>query len=84
MNHPTFEQNILSFPKQLSPEPLSVEHLSVLGAARPDGVVILGIGGSALPGEIVEYARGELGLAAPVILWRDYGLPSSLPFRRPL
>ena len=82
----SFEDNILAFPKQLSPDGVSSARLDLLRTAHPDGVVIVGIGGSALPGEILYGVREEIGFTAPVVLWRNYGLPpfSSLPMKRPL
>lgn len=78
-----YEKNILSFGDQLSPKGLTLHRFDKLGRTKPDGVIILGIGGSGLAGDIVRAASDELRLHVPVILWKDYGLPKH-SFRKPL
>ncbi len=78
--------NILSFARQLGPEELGAENLSRLRGSRPDGIIIVGMGGSGLAGEILRSAGPRLGLRVPVFLWKDYGLPPAgmTGLRRPL
>ncbi|MEY4731274.1 MAG: hypothetical protein RL681_220 [Candidatus Parcubacteria bacterium] len=52
-----------------------VANVDVLKRTRPDAVVLIGMGGSALPGEVVNAISDELGLRHTVIIWKDYGLP---------
>ena len=40
-----------------------------------ENIIIAGMGGSALPGELLKTVAGELGLKIPVTLHRDYKLP---------
>src|SRR3989338_3965185 len=82
-----FEKNILESNRQLGRNGLTALNLRKLSGRKPDGVVILGMGGSNLPGEILRSVRRELGLGnLPVILWKDYDLPDIGEWRlkRPL
>ena len=79
-----YEQVIREFNTQLSPAGLRVSFSNTLRGARPDGIVIVGMGGSVLAGEILRAAKAEVGLKLPVYVWRDYGLPENTDFRRPL
>lgn len=84
MDH--YLHNILSFARQLGPEELKTENMRRLRGSRPDGVVVVGMGGSGLAGEILRAAGTQLGLKVPVFLWKDYDLPSPAltGLRRPL
>ncbi len=81
-----FKNNILRFPEQLSYERLRTAHLGRLTSARPDAVVVCGMGGSGLVGDVLAAVKDEIGLKVPVVLWKDYGLPpaSDIPGRNPL
>ena len=79
----TFLNNILHFPEQLGRGGLSLLRLSLLRGATPDGIVVVGMGGSGLAGEILTAVRHEIGLRLPLYIWKDYGLPQH-PFARPL
>ncbi len=82
----SFERNILRFPEQLSYKRLRTARLEKLASSRPDAVVVCGMGGSGLAGNILAAAKDEIGLEVPVVLWKDYGLPpvSDVPGRNPL
>ncbi|HTY39827.1 MAG TPA: SIS domain-containing protein [Candidatus Paceibacterota bacterium] len=80
MNH--YEKNILAFAEQLTPIGLTTHHLEKLAPARPDGIIIYGMGGSGLAGELIVAAANELKLNIPVRLVKDYGLPVH-DFHRP-
>ncbi len=71
-----FERHTSQFSRQLGYRGLFPSRLDALRGASFDGVVFLGIGGSALPAEIVRNVREEIGLAVPLVTWRDYGLPA--------
>ncbi len=81
-----FEKNITEFNRQLSEKNLRASNLQKLSGARPDVIVIAGMGGSGLAGEVLKRVKKEIGLDMPVILWKDYGLPDVSEFRmkRPL
>ncbi len=84
MDH--YLHNILSFARQLGPEELKTENMRYLRGSRPDGIIVLGMGGSGLAGEILRAAGQSLGLRVPVFLWKEYDLPpaASTGLRRPL
>jgi len=48
-------------------------------ASAPKGVVVCGMGGSALPGLILEAMASSGNLGVPVIVWRNYDLPRIMP-----
>ncbi|MDO8664736.1 MAG: SIS domain-containing protein [Candidatus Liptonbacteria bacterium] len=73
MNH--LEKNISEFGKQLSEKNIAVANLEKLSGLKTDGIVVIGIGGSARPGEMIGAVKKEIGLNIPVVVWKDYGLP---------
>lgn len=73
MNH--LEKNISEFGKQLTEKNITGANLEKLSGLKTDGIVILGIGGSARPGEMMGAVKKEIGLNVPVVVWKDYGLP---------
>ena len=80
-----FQKNLLQINEQFGYKGLSANRTNNLKNSRPDGIVILGMGGSGLAGEILRHAQGELGLKLPVIIWKDYHLPKVLwSAKRPL
>jgi glucose/mannose-6-phosphate isomerase len=68
-------KHIERFNEQLTRHGLRTGNLDVLRRRASDTVILVGMGGSALPGEIVNAAAAELGLRHTVIIWKDYGLP---------
>lgn len=79
-----FQSHIKDFNKQLTTDGLIAEDIDRLGVGY-DAIVIAGMGGSALAGEILNGFAGELELRMPVIVWRDYGFPESAAWaKRPL
>lgn len=70
-----YAKNILSFNKQLTTEGLSGFNLEKLRNKKFGGLIIVGMGGSGLAGEILRGVSGEIGLNPPVIVWKSYGLP---------
>ncbi len=81
-----FEKNILEFNRQLGRKGLVRSRLEQLRNSRPDIVVVFGMGGSGMPGEILRSVQDEIGLRVPVISSKDYGLPDLSQYRakRPL
>jgi glucose/mannose-6-phosphate isomerase len=78
-----YYDNIVRFPAQLGNRGLTVKNLAKLRGAKPDAIIILGMGGSGLAGEILKAAAQELKIRLPILLWKDYGLPYH-GFSRPL
>ncbi|MDP3948739.1 MAG: SIS domain-containing protein [bacterium] len=81
MNH--LEKNISGLAKQLTEKNLIGFNLKKLSGAHPDGIVIVGIGGSALVGDVLKGIQEEIGLNLPIVVWKDYGIPKHW-FKRPL
>ncbi len=76
----SYQKNIISSPSRLSKKGLESENLFVLRGARPDGIIICGMGGSGLAGMILRYSRKDTGLDLPVFSWRNYELPEMQEF----
>jgi len=51
------------------------KYLEKLKGSRPDRLIICGMGGSGLPGEIIDTFKTELGITSEITIWKDYGLP---------
>ncbi|KKU91529.1 MAG: Mannose-6-phosphate isomerase / glucose-6-phosphate isomerase [Candidatus Jorgensenbacteria bacterium GW2011_GWA1_48_11] len=81
-----YEENILAFNKQLGFSGLSDYNLGKLKSSRkPDAVMILGMGGSGLPQNIIAKLGPSLGLRTAILDWKDYGLnPYAGFFKNPL
>jgi glucose/mannose-6-phosphate isomerase len=78
-----YREHILAFADQLDPAATTLRNTEKLRAgASPDGVVVIGMGGSGLAGDLLRHFRKELALPVPIQIWKDYGLPET-PFRRP-
>lgn len=78
-----FEQNILSFNEQLSLDSLSFQNLNKLKKAKPDAIVICGMGGSGIPGTLLQNIAMYVNIDLPIVVWKDFGLPH-LSFENPL
>ncbi|MDO8601722.1 MAG: SIS domain-containing protein [bacterium] len=78
-----FERNILAFPEQLSINSLNFFDLVKLNKARPDGIVICGMGGSGIPGTLLQNIAMYANIDLPIVAWKDFGLPH-LSFKNPL
>ena len=74
-----YEKNILGFGNQLRPGNITARYLGRLKGTKPKTIVIIGMGGSGIAGEILRAAQKELGISAEIILWKDYGFPPNLP-----
>lgn len=73
---------IIDFPKQLKFKPFLIQR-GEIKKWRPDGIIIFGMGGSALPGETVKGLSNEFNIPAPIVIWKNYGLPNHF-FKNPL
>lgn len=84
MSRTTYRNAILSFPRQFDAKHLRKNGLAQLAkGARPDGIVLVGMGGSGLAGDILAMLETELGLPVPLVVWKNYYLPET-SFKRPL
>lgn len=81
-----FLKNILEFNRQLTPAGLQSFGLNRLKKKSCDSVIVAGMGGSGLAGELLKDVRKEVGLKVPVFTWKEYGLPEPGTFgtKRPL
>ena len=68
-------RNNLRFNEQLTTKGLASGNLEHLRGANIDTLVLVGMGGSALAGEILRGVAHEIGLHLPVVIWKDYDLP---------
>lgn len=63
-----------------------VQQKNFLPAARstkPDGVIIIGMGGSGIAGDLLIGLKKEIKLQVPVVLWKNRELPET-HFKKPL
>lgn len=76
----------MEFNRQLTRDGLQSFNLRRLKKGGYDGVVVIGMGGSGLAGELLKNLGIELGLNLPVFTWKDYGLPplSEFGLKKPL
>ncbi len=72
-----FERTIQTSNEQLSPRGVTLAHTTRLASAKPDSVIILGMGGSGLAGEIIAALKDELRISVPVEIWKSYGIPKT-------
>ena len=77
-----FLKAIISFPKQLKPGFFLNQKIKTRGE-KPDGIIICGVGGSALAGETIKALIPELNIPVPIVIWKNYDLPYHF-FRNPL
>jgi glucose/mannose-6-phosphate isomerase len=78
-----FTKNILELPKQLNLRAVKTVNLGKLKNSHPDAVIVCGMGGSGLVGDILRATAGEIGLPVPVLTVKHESLPAT-PFKRPL
>lgn len=74
-NFSRFKKDILSFNGQLSLGGVEFRNLSRIKKKKFGALVVVGMGGSGLIGDVLRSVRKDLNLNIPVILWKDYGLP---------
>lgn len=78
-----FKKNILEFNQQLSAAAITTGNLEMLSHAKPDAIVMVGMGGSGTPAHILQNIAGYATINLPLVSWKDFGLPQ-LPYTRPL
>jgi len=84
MNYKNYRDSLLSFSRQFEKKALQTSNLSALRrGARPDGIVLVGMGGSGLAGDVLEILKKEIRLPIPLVVWKNYHLPET-SFNRPL
>lgn len=79
-----FQKNILSFNTQLSQAGLAAHDLRRLQNLRPQRVVISGMGGSGLAGDLLQQTKKETGIAIEIVTHKAYGLPEEKSSKRTL
>ncbi|MEK7554597.1 MAG: SIS domain-containing protein [Patescibacteria group bacterium] len=71
-----FEKNALAFHTQLSLRAVTPADLQKLKKIKkPDAIVGVGMGGSGLAATILQNLRNDVNIPAPVIPWKNFGLP---------
>ncbi len=78
----SFEKNLRRFEDQLSVQNIKTANFEKLKTPKPDAVVVCGMGGSGLVGDIIREHAAPLGIPVPVVTLKNGGL-LPLPFRRP-
>ncbi len=71
----SYESNLLSFGRQLSFSGITVSGTEALKKRRIERVIVSGMGGSGLSGEIVAAIRTEANIPVPVESHKTYGIP---------
>lgn len=61
-------------------ENYSIKNFDKLKGLKADQIFICGMGGSGLPGEILNAFRDDYAIKIPIVIWKDYDLP---PHRTP-
>jgi glucose/mannose-6-phosphate isomerase len=70
-----FRKDILSFNGQLNLNGVYFYNLRSFKKSKFDALVVAGMGGSGLVGDVLKSVQEDINLGVPVILWKDYGLP---------
>lgn len=71
----SYESNLLSFERQLSFSEITTSGTEILKKRRIEKVIISGMGGSGLSGEIIAAMRTEMNIPIPVESHKTYGIP---------
>ena len=80
----SYKNHILEFNRQLGFKSLTAENFSFAkNRKKPDGIIVAGMGGSGLPGDVLLGLAEEVGINFPVMVWKDFGLPKVI-FKNPL
>ncbi|OGY64622.1 MAG: hypothetical protein A3I24_01320 [Candidatus Harrisonbacteria bacterium RIFCSPLOWO2_02_FULL_41_13b] len=72
-----FEKNILELNRQLTLKAVSFNNLEKVRNAKPDSILIIGMGGSGIVGPLLQNLIKNVNIKIPVITWNDYSLPDS-------
>ena len=82
--HP-YLSHLYDFSRQLENDAIILMHTRrARRAPAPDGIVVVGMGGSGLPGLLLQKLAPTYGMRIPVLTWNTYGLPSPMPLKHPL
>ncbi len=79
-----FEKHIFTLGEQFSPSAVIVEDVKQLKGAKPDVVVLCGMGGSGIPAAVLQNIAEYANITIPLVSWHDFGLPALSSYRRPL
>jgi glucose-6-phosphate isomerase len=75
---PTYHTNLHFFPLEFSRTNITARRFTALrGGKKPDGIVVIGMGGSGLAGDLLVHFSHSLKLPVPVVVWKDYGIPKT-------
>lgn len=80
----TYHDHCARFGDQLRPRPDCITGKRASRTSRPDIVIIAGMGGSGLAGDLVRHFSEHLKLPVPVVVWKNPGLPPCLSGRQTL
>ncbi len=79
-----YRRALRNFSAQFPREGFLVRNANRLkGGGKHDGIIIFGMGGSGLAGSVIKELAATLRIPVPVVVWKNYGLPST-HFRNPL
>ncbi len=79
-----FEKTIKDFSKQLSSKNIFfLNSENIKNTEKIDAIVLIGMGGSGQVGDIILNLKSELGIKIPVLVWKDWGLPT-IKYKNPL
>lgn len=80
----TYQKHIFNFDAQFKTNALRARNADRLRKIRkPDEIIVVGMGGSGLPGELLLALRRSLKIPVPIAVWKDYSIPKAST-RRPL
>jgi len=80
----SYEKNIRNFSSQLSRDSLVARNLRPTERKKFDGIILCGMGGSGLAGDVIFNNSKYLGIKVPIVVWKDYGIPPETIFENPL
>ncbi len=80
----TYLSRTLAFNEQLSSRGITLHNEASLRGKSPDGIIVVGMGGSGLIANILQNLAGYVNIRLPVISWKDFGTPPYVHFVNPL
>lgn len=78
-----YYKNILAFNRGLGFGGLTFKNFEKVRMAQHDALVVVGMGGSGLPGEILRGVKDEAGVEVPILLVRNYDV-GDLSYKNPI
>ncbi len=79
----TFEENLRCFSSRLSDRHLKGINLEKLRGQKPDSIIVCGMGGSGIAGDILRDLAPFLGVPLPIVMVKSGNVPP-FPYRKPL